>query len=175
MNRLLIACYFIVLVFLAVGCKSKKGATVSKKKEHARKEQEYKELSKKLNLEIDKKDNVKLYSFVADWLGAPHQMGKCAKEGVDCSCFIRLMYQQVYALTIPRSSKEMFEASNKVATKELKEGDLIFFNIKSPKVSHVAVYLKNGWFAHVSTSKGVMINNLSEKYYATYYLGGGRF
>jgi murein DD-endopeptidase / murein LD-carboxypeptidase len=175
MNRLLLIFSFLVLVLFAVGCKSRKDTTVSKRKEVSRKEREYKELSKKLNLEVNKRDNVQLYSFVADWLGTPHQMGKCAKEGVDCSCFVRLMYQQVYALSIPHSSKEMFEASNKINTKELKEGDLIFFNIKSPKVSHVAVYLKDGWFAHVSTSKGVMINNLSEKYYAQYYLSGGRF
>lgn len=175
MNRLLILFSFVALTMLAVGCKGKKGATVSKRKEATRKEQEYKELSKKLNMELDKKDNVRLYSFVAEWLGTPHQMGKCVKEGIDCSCFVRLMYQNVYALTIPRSSKEMFDASNKVDTKELKEGDLLFFNIKTSKVSHVAVYLKDGWFAHVSTSKGVMINNLSEKYYKQYYLGGGRF
>lgn len=175
MKQPILFLYFVALVFLAVGCKSKKEATISKRKEIAVKEKEYIDLSKKLNLEVGKKDNVKLYSFVADWLGTPHQLGKCERNGIDCSCFIRLMYQQVYALNIPRSSKEMFDASNKIDTKELKEGDLVFFNIKSTKVSHVAVYLKDGWFAHVSTSKGVMINNLSEKYYAQYYLSGGRF
>lgn len=175
MNRPLIIFSFLLLVLLAVSCKSKKGTTVSKKKEHTRKEREYKNLSKKLNLEVDHYDNVRLYSFVADWLGAPHQMGKCTKIGVDCSCFIQLIYEEVYSRKIPRSSREMFETSIKLTTEELKEGDLIFFNIKTTQVSHVAVYLKDGWFAHVSTSKGVMINNLSEKYYKQYYMGGGRF
>lgn len=175
MNRPLIFISFLALVVLAVGCKSKKGTSVSKRKEQAQKERTYQVLSEKLNLEIGDSDNMQLYSFVADWLGAPHQMGKCTKEAIDCSCFIRLIYQEVYSRTIPRSSKEMYDASIKLATEELREGDLVFFNIKTTKVSHVAVYLKNGWFAHVSTSKGVMINNLSEKYYKQYYMGGGRF
>ncbi|MES2560151.1 MAG: NlpC/P60 family protein [Bacteroidota bacterium] len=165
---------FLFVAFFAVACKSKKGTTVSKRKELSRKEREYKLLSEKLNLPLTDSDNVKLYSFVADWLGTPHQMGKCTKEAVDCSCYVRLMYEEVYGKTIPRSSKEMFDASSRLNNEELQEGDLVFFNIKTSKVSHVGVYLKEGWFAHVSTSKGVMINNLSEKYYAKYYLRGGR-
>lgn len=168
-------CFVALLLVLAVACKSKKSATVSSAKGDKTPRKEYKVLSEKLNLEVTRKDNINLYSFVADWLGVPHQLGKCTKEAIDCSCFIRLIYQDVYKQKIPRSSKEMFEASKKVSSGRLQEGDLVFFNIKSSKVSHVGVYLKDGWFAHVSTSKGVMINNLSEKYYAQYYLRGGRF
>jgi cell wall-associated NlpC family hydrolase len=69
----------------------------------------------------------------------------------------------------------MFEISKRIKKAALKEGDVVFFNIKTTQVSHVGVYLKDGWFAHVSTSKGVMINNLSEKYYASYYVGAGKF
>ncbi|MES2778528.1 MAG: C40 family peptidase [Bacteroidota bacterium] len=175
MNRHLLIVSFLVLALFAVGCKSRRGTTVSKRKESNRKEIEYKKLSERLNLKVDHSDNVRLYAFVADWLGTPHKMGKCTKEAIDCSCYVRLMYEEVYGRNIPRSSKEMFDASIKLSSDELKEGDLVFFNIKSSKASHVGVYLKDGWFAHVSTSKGVMINNLSEKYYTQYYMGGGRF
>ncbi len=167
--------FFVFVLIVLVGCKSKKGVSAESEKGKKIPRKEYKALSEKLNLEVTPKDNIKLYSFVADWLGAPHQLGKCTKEAIDCSCFIRLIYQEVYVQKIPRSSKEMFDATKKVATENLQEGDLVFFNIKTSKVSHVGVYLKEGWFAHVSTSKGVMINNLSEKYYAQYYLRGGRF
>lgn len=168
-------CFVALVLILAVACKSKKGVTASSEKVEKVPKKEYKALSEKLNLEVTRKDNINLYSFVADWLGTPHQLGKCTKDAIDCSCFIRLIYQDVYKQKIPRSSKEMYEATQKITNEELQEGDLVFFNIKTSKVSHVGVYLKDGWFAHVSTSKGVMINNLSEKYYAQYYLRGGRF
>jgi lipoprotein Spr len=168
-------CFLIVLALvLTVSCKSKKGVVSSTETTDKISRKEYKALSEKLNLDVKKADNIKLYEFVADWLGAPHQMGKCTKTAIDCSCFIRLAYQDVYEQKIPRSSKEMYDVCKKINREELQEGDLVFFNIKTSKVSHVGVYLKDGWFAHVSTSKGVMINNLSEKYYAQYFMKGGR-
>jgi lipoprotein Spr len=49
--------------------------------------------------------------------------------------------------------------------KEIREGDLIFFNTKG-KISHVGVYLQNNKFVHASTSSGVMISDLSEPYWS---------
>lgn len=68
----------------------------------------------------------------------------------------------------------MHKKSSSINQKNLTEGDLVFFKINSKKVSHVGVYLKQGWFAHVSTSKGVMINNLSEAYYDKHFTGAGK-
>jgi lipoprotein Spr len=135
---------------------------------------EYAVLSQKLNLAVTQEDNLKLYRFVSEWLGTPHQLGQCTKAGVDCSCFIRMAYQGIYSTDIPRTSTEMYDKSKRIGKSDLKEGDLVFFSIKTSMVSHVGIYLKEEWFAHVSTSKGVMINNLSEKYYAQYYTGGGK-
>lgn len=140
---------------------------------HSKKE--IKALSEKLNLTVTKKDNIHLYALVANWLGTPHVMGKCSKSGVDCSCFVQLVVQEVYQEKLPRTASEMAEATKHVKKEKLQEGHLVFFKIKSSKASHVGIYLKEGWFAHVSTSRGVMINNLSEKYYAQHYDGGGRY
>jgi cell wall-associated NlpC family hydrolase len=68
----------------------------------------------------------------------------------------------------------MHKESKEIKSRDLSEGDLVFFKINAKKVSHVGVYLKEGWFAHVSTSKGVMINNLSEAYYQKHYTSSGR-
>jgi lipoprotein Spr len=154
-------------------CKAKKSARKSNERPKQHKK-EYVVLSQKLNLPVTQEDDLKLYQFVGEWLGTPHQMGQCTKTGVDCSCFIRMVYQSVYATDIPRTSTEMYAKSKRLGKRELKAGDLVFFSIKSSKVSHVGIYLKEGWFAHVSTSKGVMINNLSEEYYTQYYTGAGK-
>ncbi|HRP84618.1 MAG TPA: NlpC/P60 family protein, partial [Saprospiraceae bacterium] len=57
---------------------------------------------------------------------------------------------------------------------ELKEGDLVFFKINGPKVSHVGLYLSDGYFVHATVKKGVMISSLSEPYYEKFYSGSGR-
>ncbi|HLY72428.1 MAG TPA: NlpC/P60 family protein, partial [Puia sp.] len=60
--------------------------------------------------------------------------------------------------------------------KRLREGDLVFFHTygkKKKKVTHVGVYLCHNKFVHASVS-GVMISDLSEGYYSTHFLGGGR-
>lgn len=162
-----------VVLLFAASCKSKKNTASSSKNGKASRK-EYKVLSEKLNLEVSKDDNLKLYAFVAEWLGTPHKLGKCTKSGVDCSCFVVLLYDKIYQEKLPRTAAEMYQKSKSVGKRNLSEGNLVFFKIKSRKVSHVGVYLKDGWFAHVSTSKGVMINNLSEKYYEQYYERGGK-
>ena len=136
---------------------------------------ELEKLSEKLNLNISNSDNIELYRQVAYWLGTPHQMGKCSKNGIDCSCFVRLVVQEVFSKNLPRTAAEMHEKSNSIAKNKLKEGDLVFFKIKSRKITHVGVFLKEGWFAHVSTTRGVMINNLSEAYYNQYFDGAGKY
>jgi lipoprotein Spr len=155
-------------------CKSKKATTHNSPVASQPARKEYKDLSEKLHLEIDKKDNIKLYQFVSEWLGVPHKDGGCDKRGTDCSCFVRMAYDHAYRIILPRNSAEMFKQSERIRQGELKEGDLVFFKIKSTKVSHVGVYLKDNWFAHVSSSKGVMINSLDEDYYQKYYVGAGK-
>ncbi|MEJ2658544.1 MAG: hypothetical protein P8012_15360, partial [Desulfobacterales bacterium] len=43
-----------------------------------------------------------------DWKGTPHRMGGCDKRGVDCSCFVRKIYEDVFHYdikTLPRTVK----------------------------------------------------------------------
>lgn len=177
MNIRLGSLVVLALIF-GVGCKSKKGINLSDLPANDSlckdMSEVYHNLSKRVNLPLTSCDDTTLYLFVADWLGTPHKLGKCSKQGVDCSCFVKLLYEKVYAKKSPRSAHEMYEGAKRVSNRELAEGDLVFFRIKSKRVSHVGVYLKDGWFAHASSSKGVIINNLSEMYYKKYYSGAGR-
>jgi lipoprotein Spr len=64
--------------------------------------------------------------------------------------------------------------STPVSREELKEGDLVFFKIKSRSITHVGIYLGNNRFAHASSSRGVVLSNLDEPYYKRYFYKGGR-
>ena len=59
-------------------------------------------------------------------------------------------------------------------TDQLFEGDLLFFKIKKNQISHIGIYLFNGYFIHSSVSKGVIISNLEEDYYKRHFYSGGR-
>lgn len=170
--RFIIFCSIFTVAFAS--CKSKKQVVRSTGPKQEAKRKDYDELSKRLNFEVNKGDNIKLYSYVADWLGTRHKIGGCDKSGIDCSCFIRMAAENVYQVKLARTAADMQKQTRNIDKDDLKEGDLVFFNIQSSKPSHVGIYLKKGWFAHVSTSRGVMINSLDEAYYTKYYSGAGR-
>lgn len=56
----------------------------------------------------------------------------------------------------------------------LKEGDLVFFHIRSRHITHVGIYLANNFFIHASRSQGVTISNLNDSYWHKYYAGAGK-
>lgn len=126
-----------------------------------------------LDVDVERITDAPLYNFVQDWTGTRYTMGGSTKNGIDCSAFTSALFLSVYSLAIPRTAREQYNASQRLSKEELNEGDLVFFNTRGG-VSHVGVYLNNGYFVHSCSSEGVRINNLSDAYYAKRFLGGGR-
>ncbi|MCX8471872.1 MAG: NlpC/P60 family protein [Chitinophagaceae bacterium] len=119
--------------------------------------------------------NVILYQFIDEWYGTRYRLGGTGRTGIDCSALVQKLYSYVYGMDVVRTSLMQFRSSEYIASKEnLKEGDLVFFRINGGPVSHVGIYLKNNYFVHASSSKGVMISNLDESYWVKYFVGGGR-
>ena len=118
-----------------------------------------------LGVDVNLEDNHKLYLEAADWIGVPYRGGGDSKRGTDCSGLVYQVYR-----------KDLKKESNKVAKRNLREGDLVFFTSSrsKKKVAHVGIYLKNGKFIHSSTSKGVIVSNLNESYYTKHWISGGR-
>lgn len=140
---------------------------------------DYKALVKasvRLGMDINKEDNHKLYLASAEWIGAPYRAGGDSKRGTDCSGMVMQIYKTVYNIRLARSTDGLLKESNKVSRRNLREGDLVFFTSRASRkrVAHVGIYLKNGKFIHASTSKGVIVSALNEKYYTQYWLCGGR-
>ena len=128
------------------------------------------------NASVEEMNNPKLLSFMDYWYGAPYHYGGMTRDGIDCSAFAFLLMSSVYGLTsLPRTSKEQYEASRHIRRDELREGDLVFFHTLGRRrtVTHVGVYLRNNKFIHASVS-GVMISDLTDNYYNRHYVGAGR-
>jgi lipoprotein Spr len=130
-------------------------------------------LSQIMGVAMSATSNMKLFHFVYDWIGTPYRFGGSSRKGIDCSAFTKQLYNDVFNLTIRRSSRDIFSMVNPVGKDDLKEGDLVFFKIHSRSISHVGIYLGNNRFAHAS-SKGVAISSLDDAYYSRYFYKGGR-
>ena len=126
---------------------------------------------------LDKKDNKALYSEVSKWLGAPYKFGGSCISGTDCSGMVMQVYKKVYSIVLERNSAMMYEKNcRNISKKNLSEGDLVFFSTTKTKskINHVGIYLKDGYFVHASSSKGVIISSLNETYYTRAYIASGR-
>ncbi|WP_291562052.1 C40 family peptidase [Bacteroides sp.] len=131
----------------------------------------------RLDMDIDLKDNHKLYLEAADWIGTPYRDGGTTKKGVDCSGLTMSIYRTVYRKRLSRNSEEQRDKDcQRVLKRNLREGDLVFFHNgkKKRRASHVGIYLKDGRFIHASTSVGVVVSSLNERYYSSHWLQGGR-
>jgi lipoprotein Spr len=117
--------------------------------------------------------SLKLHNFIIDWMGKPYKFGGETKKGIDCSALVRELYNKVFEINLPRTSKQQFKHVTPINKNELKIGDLIFFKIKNNQISHVGVYLGNDKFFQVSNT-GVNISSLNDYYWRKYYYKSGR-
>jgi len=118
--------------------------------------------------------NLPLYNFIDEWYGVDYQLGGNDKNGIDCSAFAQRLYQEVFGTNLLRTAVEQFNNCSLSRNQDnLKEGDLVFFHINSSRITHVGIYLKNGFFVHASVSKGVMISSLNETYWQRSFAGAG--
>ena len=117
-----------------------------------------------------------LESYAKGWLGAKYVYGAATKTKTDCSGFVMQVYKGYYNIALDHSSSGIYKDSrgSKVSRGSLKEGDIVFFG-SFWKVDHVGIYLNGDRFIHASTSKGVMISPMSDKYWSHKYQGARRF
>lgn len=120
----------------------------------------------RFGIPLDGSENIELLRTVDEWMGAPYRWGGCSESGVDCSCLVKSIYAEVYGLDLNRTVRTLLKESlEPVEPCRLREGDLLFFDMKDRGISHVGIYLKNQAFVHAASSRGVMINRLTQPFY----------
>lgn len=104
------------------------------------------------------------------WKGTPYVLGGQGQNGVDCSSFIQIVFDDHFDIRLPRNTREQIRSGSGVRRSSARAGDLIFFRT-SRRDLHVGIMVNTEEFLHASTSSGVMISSTNEQYWATRFLG----
>jgi murein DD-endopeptidase MepM/ murein hydrolase activator NlpD len=112
---------------------------------------------------------------VKTFLGAPYRLGGSNLKGLDCSAFVKRIYE-AFNINLPRTSREQCRVGKVVGKDDLKEGDLVFFkNQRANITNHVGIYIGNNEFVHASSRKReVKVDNLDEPYFRQRFFRGVR-
>ncbi|RMM01279.1 NLP/P60-like protein [Pseudomonas savastanoi] len=105
-------------------------------------------------------------------VGTPYRWGGTTPgKGLDCSGLVKYAYTDVREVDLPRTSNAMAQGHGQtVDRKDLKPGDLLFFNIKSRNINHVAIYLGDNKFVHAPRrGKAVTVDTLNKPYWNSHY------
>ncbi len=134
----------------------------------------YRHYSNKWNVNFTGKEDRALIEEIDKWIGTPYKYAGASLSGTDCSGFVSSVYNNVYNIRLSRSTKDMVNDTRLINKSQLEFGDLVFFKIKKPVVSHVGIYIKDNKFVHASSSRGVVISDLTATYYTKYFYKGGK-
>ncbi|MGB4586692.1 MAG: C40 family peptidase [Rectinemataceae bacterium] len=125
--------------------------------------------------------------------GTPYVFGGESAKGLDCSGFVFLVFKQATGHAVPRTVDSLGQWVLMIPRKELKAGDLVFFELDRPATQkktsaafspsaasaadHVGIYTGDGQFLHAASAgsrTGVIRNSLSEPAWSKRFLFAGR-
>jgi cell wall-associated NlpC family hydrolase len=106
------------------------------------------------------------------WIGTPYDFGGDDRGGIDCSAFARRVFRETFSIELPRVSADQYRMGVPIDMKQLKKGDLVFFDTLSKgRITHVAVFDGEGIVANATSSKGVRREKLTDRWLAQAYRG----
>ncbi len=110
------------------------------------------------------------------FVGIPYRWGgDTVVEGMDCSGFVRAVYN-LCGVNIPRTSREQFRVGENVGKDDLMDGDLVFFGASADQINHVGIYTGGGRFVHApKRGDDIKISALDDAYFAKKFVGGRRY
>ena len=119
---------------------------------------------------VNSADGGLIISTAKKYIGTPYVFGGTTPDGFDCSGFIQYIFKKV-GYNVPRLADEQYQLGHSAKVSQLDEGDLVFFETYMEGPSHVGIYVGNGEFLHVSSSRGVKIDSLDNEYWSPRFIG----
>ncbi len=127
----------------------------------------------KKNIYGDNNFRSRLLSQYQKWRGTRYHFGGNSFRGIDCSALMQHLFRDTKNLSLPRTTREQILRGRDVMRHALQVGDLVFFR-SGPEGRHVGVFIGNHEFIHASSSKGVIISTLKNKYWHSRFMTARR-
>ena len=111
-----------------------------------------------------------------NYLGVRYRYGGTTpKGGFDCSGLIYYTASKYMGVNLPRVAASMAQIGESVKRDELKPGDLVFFNTRGKRYSHVGIYVGENKFVHSPrTGSVVRVDKMDNVYWNKRYNGARR-
>ena len=174
----------IMVLFSIILCSQSFGKTLSVKKhrEQLKREQE---ASKNLNpnetalpvktsvrgkkdnfVSADRRIRKKIVEVALSKLNFPYFYGASGEQNFDCSSFLQYVFKTSVNVSLPRVSYEQAAYGTRIDYKNLKEGDIVAFDILNKnRITHVGLYIGKNRFIHASSGyKKVVVSELKGFY-----------
>ena len=101
--------------------------------------------------------------------------GNTPQSGLDCSGFVRYVFNDTFGFLLPRKSAQMSQVGLEIRKDELRPGDLVFFNTMRHAFSHVGIYVGENKFIHApSKGKTIRVDDMNQSYWVKRYNGARR-
>ncbi len=121
------------------------------------------------------RDDSNIAAMLADkactYLGHKYVYGGASPSGFDCSGLVYYVYKN-YVTGLPRGATSQSKLGQYVEKENLQKGDLIYFTEnQGTNITHVGIYLEDGYFVHAANPKrGVVKDTINSGYYYKNYL-----
>lgn len=119
------------------------------------------------------KARTKAVKVARNQLGDRYVAGRSGPNAFDCSGLARYVVKHATGRTLPHYSKAQYRVTKRVAKKNLRPGDLVFFFKRG--AHHVGVYIGNGRMVNATNPRGgVKVDRVFSGWYGSRYSGAGR-
>ena len=106
--------------------------------------------------------------------GLPYRNGGSDPSGFDCSGLVQWVFAR-NGIRMPREVREQFQTGMQVDLRDVRAGDLLFFETVSDGASHVGLAIGGEQFVHAPSSRGVVrVEKFTATYWATRFVGARR-
>ena len=112
--------------------------------------------------------SAKILKTAAQYKGVPYVFGGTTPRGFDCSGYVQYVFAK-HGIRLTRTADTQAREGKFVSKKNLKPGDLVFFTTYEPGASHVGIYAGNNLFWNATSSRGIMLSNLTDSYWGPRY------
>jgi cell wall-associated NlpC family hydrolase len=121
----------------------------------------------------------KIIEYAKKLLGVRYVYGGSSPKGFDCSGFVQYVFKN-FGIKLERTAAGQSKHGEEVSKKNLKRGDLVFFDTNGGRnsIEHVGIYIGDGKFIHASSGRStrkVVISDLTQGFYADTYMKARRY